>query len=188
MQHQQEPCSFDPGQRIAVLLMPDEEKCQHLVRYKPGLSAEFCPFVVYSDLEAFSDPMALAAEDLHSAQRRVASLAVRAVTRNGFELPAYLTRAAAGEGEHAVVERYLRFLLRVGKRYLLWKKTTNLCHQCARTPDGCGVGEASGRDQVCQMRAPSDAGGALHARPELLPFTRQFYGAVSAYLKDRGAC
>ena len=38
----------------------------------------------------------------------------------------YLTRAEAGESEHAVVERYLRFLLRVGKRYLLWKKTTNV--------------------------------------------------------------
>ncbi|CAE7467302.1 unnamed protein product, partial [Symbiodinium microadriaticum] len=129
-QHQQEPCSFDPGQRKAVLRMPDVSKRQHLVRYKPGPSAEFCPLVVYSDLEAFSDPVPQAAEDLRSVQRRVASLAFRAVTRNGFELPTgemvYLTRAEAGEGEHAVVERYLRFLLRVGKRYLLWKKTTNV--------------------------------------------------------------
>ena len=109
---------------------PDVSKRQHLVRYKPGPSAEFCPLVVYSDLEAFSDPVPQAAEDLHSVQRRVASLAFRAVTRNGFELPTgemvYLTRAEAGESEHAVVERYLRFLLRVGKRYLLWKKTTNV--------------------------------------------------------------
>ena len=128
--HQQQPCSFDPGQRKAVLRMPDVSKRQHLVRYKPGPSAEFCPLVVYSDLEAFSDPVPQAAEDLHSVQRRVASLAFRAVTRNGFELPTgemvYLTRAEAGESEHAVVERYLRFLLRVGKRYLLWKKTTNV--------------------------------------------------------------
>ena len=96
---QQEPCYFDPGQRKAVLRMPDVSKRQHLVRYKPGPSAEFCPLVVYSDLEAFSDPVPQAAEDLHSVQRRVASLAFSAVTRNGFELPAeemvYLTRAEA---------------------------------------------------------------------------------------------
>ena len=87
------------GQRKAVLRMPDVSKRQHLVRYKPGPSAEFCPLVVYSDLEAFSDPVPQAAEDLHSVQRRVASLAFSAVTRNGFELPAeemvYLTRAEA---------------------------------------------------------------------------------------------
>ena len=53
-QHQQEPCSFDPGQRKAVLRMPDVSKRQHLVRYKPGPSAEFCPLVVYSDLGEFS--------------------------------------------------------------------------------------------------------------------------------------
>ena len=43
--------------------------------------------------------MPQAAEDLHSVQRRVASLAFSVVTRNGFELPAeemvYLTRAEA---------------------------------------------------------------------------------------------
>ena len=87
------------GQRKAVLRMPDVSKRQHLVRYKPGPSAEFCPLVVYSDLEAFSDPVPQAAEDLHSVQRRVASLAFSVVTRNGFELPAeemvYLTRAEA---------------------------------------------------------------------------------------------
>ena len=89
----------DPCQRKAVLRMPDVSKRQHLVRYKPGPSAEFCPLVVYSDLEAFSDPVPQAAEDLHSVQRRVASLAFSVVTRNGFELPAeemvYLTRAEA---------------------------------------------------------------------------------------------
>ena len=169
-QHQQEPCSFDPGQRKAVLRMPDVSKRQHLVRYKPGPSAEFCPLVVYSDLEAFSDPVPQAAEDLHSVQRRVASLAFRAVTRNGFELPTgemvYLTRAEAGESEHAVVERYLRFLLRVGKRYLLWKKTTR------PLPSAPDVTRPSSKGVLAKGRSSTtDTGPVSTSRPFAAPAT-----------------
>ena len=131
-EHRELPCSRDCSKRQAILRMPSSEFGQHLVKYAPSPTAEMAPLVIYADLEAFCDlpPSDAVGERTHRVQRRAASVAFRAVGRDGFVVPeqemTFLTRTELHDGEHASMERFFRSCLRLGKRYHLWKTMTNV--------------------------------------------------------------
>ena len=154
--HRRSPCHRDPGRRVAELTFPTPEKGNHLVKYVPKSSEEMACLVLYSDLEVFSDlpPSSGVAQHTYRLQRRVASAAFLAVGRNGFYLSedekVYLLRAQPGEHEFGVVERYLRRMLYLGKKYLTWKRSVNIPvlltaeqrtrHEAATHCECCGRG------------------------------------------------
>ena len=132
--HREQPCSYDPSGRKPRLRMPNPNSRPRSTwsATKPGNAEEFMPLIIYGDLETCSDPAPTEAIAAHTpcVQKRVASAAFRAVGRNGFVVPpeelVYLTRTEAEDGEHDVVERYLRRMLRVAWRYDYWRKTVNV--------------------------------------------------------------
>ena len=128
--HRRHPCSYDPSGRKPVLKMPNKRKS--VVRYKPGNSNEFMALTMYGDLETITEtaPTETIAVDIPCVQKRVASAAFRAVGRNGFVVPpeelVYLTRTELEDGEHDAMERCLRKMLRLARRYDYWRKTVNV--------------------------------------------------------------
>ena len=64
------------------------------------------------------------------------------------------------------MERYLRFLLRVGKRYLLWKKTTNVpaCPTAAEWEEHLAATKCARCEKAFVEGCPR-SGNVLHAPP-----------------------
>ena len=64
------------------------------------------------------------------------------------------------------MERYLRFLLRVGKRYLLWKKTTNVpaCPTAAEWEEHLAATKCARCEKAFVEGCPR-SGKVLHAPP-----------------------
>ena len=54
--HRSSRCYREVAERTRKVPLPDPEKRQHLLRYKPKASAELAPLVCYADLEVYSTP------------------------------------------------------------------------------------------------------------------------------------
>ena len=102
-----------------------------MVCYKPGNAEEFMPFIM-APTEAIA-----------------ARTPCRAVGRNGFVVPpeklVYLTRTEAD-----AVERNLRRMLRVARRYEYWKKTVNV--PANPTEEQRRQHEACQRCEMCEVK------------------------------------
>ena len=120
-------CYREVAERTRKVPLPDPEKRQHLLRYKPKASAELAPLVCYADLEVYSTP----APSVHVAQAQparqttVASSCYVAVGRCGEppeELRLRLARHERGSGKFHVVRTMLDDLLKLAAHYLQWRQ------------------------------------------------------------------